>query len=234
MANLLLLPGLLCDARLWRDVIAALPPGTTSIAADLSQDENIAGMAARALTLVDGPVVVAGLSMGGYVALEIARTRPDRLAGLCLLDTSARPDSVAQAKRRRLAMAASSVGRFRGISRRLLKQLLHPDNLTDSALCADVLAMAGRFDRASYLHQQRAILARPDQRDWLPRLRVPSLVISGAADIVTPPVLGEELATLIPGARFCLVPGAGHLPPMERPAVVTRLIAGLLRDASLP
>jgi pimeloyl-ACP methyl ester carboxylesterase len=230
MARLLLLPGVLCDARLWRDVLARLECAPAPAFADLTRDDSVGAMAERVLAETDGRLALAGLSLGGYVALEIARRAPERLAGLCLLDTSARADTPEQARRRRLAIALRESGQFAAVSRQLPAMLLHPDSRADAALRDELLAMAARTDRAAYLRQQRAILARPDQRGWLGALRVPTLVLAGGADRVTPPELGREIAALIPAARFVEIAGAGHLPPMEQPAPVAAAMRAWLGE----
>ncbi len=222
---LLFLPGLLCDARLWRDQVAALAEAR-AIVADLTHDKSVGAMAERALRAVpEGPIAVCGLSMGGYVAMEIVRRAPGRVTRLALFDTSARPDTPEQTRRRRALLALSESGMFRGVTPRLLPQLLHKDNL-DGPLGPEVMAMAERVGRPAFHRQQRAIMHRPDSRPDLPRIAVPTLVGVGEGDTLTPPELAEEMAALIPGARLARIPDAGHLPPMEKPDAVT----GLLRD----
>jgi pimeloyl-ACP methyl ester carboxylesterase len=223
---LLLLPGLLCDGRLWRDAIAPLADLALPVVADLTQDDSLGGMAARALAaLPEGrPFALAGLSMGGYVAFEVLRrAAPGRVARLALLDTSARPDTEEQAQRRRGLMALTRSGQFRGVTPRLLPQLLHPSRL-GTELALEVMEMAERVGREAFLRQQAAILARPDSRPDLPRLALPTLVAVGEEDALTPPKLAEEMAALIPGATLHRIPGCGHLPPMEDPPAVTELL----------
>ena len=219
---LLLLPGLLCDARLWRDCV---PAGAEARIAYLAHDDSMAAMAGRALALVaDAPrFAVAGLSMGGYVALEVMRQAAARVSHLALLDTSARADAEEQTRRREALIALAQTGRFRGVTPRLLPQLVHPSRL-DTPLAAEVTAMAERIGQDGFLRQQRAIMARPDSRPDLPGIAVPTLVGVGEADVLTPPELAEEMATLIPGAQLVRFPGCGHLPPMENPAATTALL----------
>jgi len=221
---LLLFPGLLCDARLWRDQIAALP-GVACVVADCTQDDTLDGMARRALSALPGRFALAGLSMGGYAAMALMRLAPGRVTGLCLMDTSARPDTPDQARRRRGMMALVARGsRFKGVTPRLLPLLLHPGRLGDQALREEVTAMADRVGQAAYLRQQAAIVARPDSRPDLRRVDVPTLVAVGAGDQLTPPGLAAEIAGLIPGAELRVVAGAGHLLPMERPSETAELL----------
>lgn len=231
--RLLLFPGLLCDARLWRDQVAALS-GVACTVADCTQDDTLDGMAQRALSTMSGRFAVAGLSMGGYAAMALMRLAPEHVTGLCLMDTSARPDTPEQARRRRGMMALVARGnRFKGVTPRLLPLLLHPGRLGDQALCDEVMAMADRVGQAAYLRQQAAIVARPDSRPDLERVTVPTLVAVGAGDQLTPPDLADEIAELIPGAELRIVEDAGHLPPMERPSDTTELLRGWF-DATLP
>lgn len=229
MPPLLLLPGLLCDARLWRDQAAALRDVARPVVADLVHDDTVGAMADRALRLLppDAPFALCGLSMGGYVAFEILRRAPGRVARLALFDTSARADTPEQSRRRRALLALSESGMFRGVTPRLLPQLLHPANL-GGPLGAEVMAMADRLGRPAFHRQQRAIMARPDSRALLPAIAVPTLVAVGEGDTLTPPDLAEEMAAAIPGAALARIEGAGHLPPMEAPDAVTALMRSWL------
>lgn len=224
---LLLLPGLLCDARLWRDQLAALAPLARPVVADLTLDDGVEAMAARALAAIDGPFALAGLSMGGYVAFEILRVAPGRVTRLALLDTSARPDTPEQTRRRRGLISLSRSGQFRGVTPRLLPQLIHPSRL-ETPLAAEVMAMAERVGQEAFLRQQAAIMHRPDSRPDLARIAVPTLVGVGADDVLTPPHLAEEMAAMIPGARLRRFADAGHLPTMEVPEAVNAALAAWL------
>jgi pimeloyl-ACP methyl ester carboxylesterase len=201
------------------------------VVADLASDDSLDAMACRALDAVQGRFALCGLSMGGYAALAVLRLAPHRVTRLCLMDTSARPDSPVQSRRRRGLMALTARSRFRGVTPRLLPQLLHPDRLSDAVLCAEIMAMADRVGQAAFLRQQHAILHRPDSRPDLARIGVPALVAVGSGDALTPPELAEEMAERIPGAVLRIIPDAGHLPPLETPPAVNELLRGWLDDA---
>ena len=214
---LLLLPGLLCDDALWEPVFPSVADIAAPVVADLSLDDSVHDMAARALAGAPPRFALAGLSMGGYVAFEILRQAPERVTRVAFLDTSARPDTEEQSRRRRLLMALADTGQFRGVTPRLLPQLIHPSRI-GGPLADAVMAMADRVGRDAFLRQQRAIMGRPDSRPMLPAIAIPALVAVGAEDLLTPPHLAEEIAGGIPGARLVRFAGSGHLPTMEAPA----------------
>jgi pimeloyl-ACP methyl ester carboxylesterase len=220
LVPLLLLPGQLCDERLWRDPAAALADVARPIFGDLTQDDRIEDMAARALAEAPTSFALAGLSMGGYVALEIMRQAPERVMRLALFDTTARPENPARATLRRADMSTVGLGRFAGITPRLLPQFIHASRLHDP-VAQEVMEMTARVGAAVYVEQQTAILKRPDARPILPTIAVPTLIGVGEADAVTPPRLAEEMAAAIPGATLRIFPRCGHLPPMEDPAATT-------------
>jgi pimeloyl-ACP methyl ester carboxylesterase len=217
---LLLLPGLLCDGRLWEAQIAALGDVAEGQVPDLSRDDSITAMASRTLAAAPERFALAGLSMGGYVAQEIARQAPERVARLALLDTSARADTPEQTKRRRDLMELSERGRFHGISAQLLPFLVHPDRVQESALIDIVIAMAAAIGADGFRRQETAIMNRRDGRADLARIAVPTLVLCGREDALTPPPLSREMAALIPRAQLRLIDRCGHLTTLERPAKI--------------
>ncbi len=218
---LVLLPGLLCDAALWAPQAAALSDIADPWVADLSRDDSLAAMARRVLSAAPARFALAGLSMGGYLAQEIMRQSPQRVTRLALLDTSARADTPERAAQRRGFIELAQKGQFKGITPRMLPVYLHPDHLTDEAITGAVLAMAGRIGKEGYLRQQRAIMNRPDGREDLKRIAVPTLVLCGRDDQATPYEHNAEIARLIPGATFVAIEHCGHISTLEKPAEVT-------------
>jgi pimeloyl-ACP methyl ester carboxylesterase len=215
-----LLPGLLCDAELWRDQIAALCDIAVASVADMTQDDSLAGMARRMLEKAPPKFALAGLSMGGYCAMEAMRQAGDRVTKLALLYPGARADSAEQSSRRRGLIELAEKGEFKGVTPRLLPLFLHPQHLKDKALVGRVTAMAGRIGKDAFLRQQRAIMARIDSRPSLANIKCPTLVLCGRQDILTPPELHEEIAALIPGSWLELIDDSGHLSTMEQPGAV--------------
>lgn len=213
------LPGLICDARLWRDIIDGFADTMAPMVADLRLDETVAAMASRTLAAAPPRFALAGLSMGGYVALEIMRQAPERVTHLALFDTSARPDNEERRETRRKGIEMIAQGKFIGVSRGLLGSLVAPHHL-GTPLAEEVQAMSERVGGTVYIRQQKAIMDRVDSRPHLAAIDVPTLVGVGALDRMTPPELAEEMAAHIPGAKLVTFPDAAHLPTMENPAPV--------------
>lgn len=214
---LILLPGLLCDAALWRLQVDALADLTVPQIADLTRDDSLPAMAGRVLAAAPPRFALAGLSMGGYVAQEIMRTAPERVLKLALLDTSARADAPEQTARRRGLIELSEKGEFHGVTPRLLPMMLHPKHLEDKTLAGIVMGMAERVGKAAFLRQQKAIMRRPDGREDLKRIACPTLVLCGREDGLAPLARHEEMASLIPGAGLTVIEECGHLSTLEKP-----------------
>lgn len=224
MTPLILLPGLLCDAGLWAHQTRHLSDIAAPRVADLSQDESVEAMAARVLAEAPPSFALGALSMGGYVAFAILRAAPHRVSRLALLDSSAWPDTHEQATRRKILMQLAQRGQFKGVTPRLLPLLVHPDRIAEQPLADEVMAMAERVGLDAFLRQQRAIMARPDSRPELGRISVPTMVICGRQDALTPLERSQEIAAGIKGARLAVIEECGHLSTMERPQAVTALL----------
>lgn len=229
--RLLLLPGLLCDPILWTHQSEHLADLADITIADLTSQESVADMAADAIaTMPDGPFALAGLSMGGYVAQEVMRQARDRVTRLALLDTSARPDSEEQTRRRTGLIELARKGRFKGVTPKLLPMLIHPDRMTDEALTGDILQMSGNVGRDAFLRQQTAILHRPDSRPDLAKITCPALVLCGRQDGLTTLEMHEEMAAGITGSRLVVIEDSGHMSTMEQPHAVTAVMRYWLQD----
>jgi pimeloyl-ACP methyl ester carboxylesterase len=226
---LILLPGLLCDPALWQYQLSALAEFAEPRVADLTGAETMAALAEAVLATAPARFALAGLSMGGYVAFEIMRRAPGRVSRLALLDTSARPDSDAQRERRLGLIELAQIGSFKGVTPRLLPLMLHEKHLVPP-LTGIVTAMAERVGQAAFLRQQQAILGRIDSRPSLAAIGVPTLVLCGDADILTPSAQAEEIAAGIAGARLAIIEESGHLSTLEQPEAVNRAMIDWLTD----
>lgn len=219
--HVVLLPGLLNDARLWARQSAALAGVAEVTVGDLTQDDDMGAMAQRILASAPPRFALAGLSMGGYVAMEILRRAPERVERLALLDTTARPDLPEQTRRRQEAIALAQSGGFAKVMPTMMPNLLHPAHLADAALTALARDMAAAVGAEAFVRQQRAIMGRPDSRPGLAKVTCPTLVLCGRQDTLTPLDRAEEMAALIPGARLAVIEECGHLSAIEQPVAVS-------------
>jgi pimeloyl-ACP methyl ester carboxylesterase len=219
-----LVPGLLCDGALWRHQVHHLAEIANITIPDLAQHDSIAGMAHAVLSRAPARFALAGLSMGGYVALGIVRQAPDRVSRLALLDTSARPDTPEQTGARKELIQLSESGKFGDVVPSLLPRLVHPGRIQDLDLVNTVVEMANRVGKDAFARQQHAIMSRPDSREYLKLINCPTLVLCGRQDAITPLAVHEEMAVGIDQARLAVIEECGHMSTLERPHAVTALL----------
>jgi pimeloyl-ACP methyl ester carboxylesterase len=223
-----LIPGLLCTPRLYAEQIPALWPLGPVTIANHAHDDSMSGIARRVLSSAPPKFALVGLSMGGYVAFEILRQAPERIAKLALLDTTARPDTPEQTEQRRRQIEMARDGRFSGIAQLLFPRFVAAARHGDRALQAVVREMAEATGAEAFVRQQTAIMGRADSRPSLPAIACPTLVVVGADDALTPPDRAAEIAAAVPRSRQVVVPDCGHLSTLEQPAAVTALLVDFL------
>ncbi len=229
---LVLVPGLMCSARLYGPQVAALwPQGPVTVADHRHGGDTMASIAAAILAVAPARFALAGLSMGGYIAFEMMRQAPQRIARLALLDTSARPDTPEQKEGRAKFIAMAEAGKLDDIVETLTPRFLHPDHLKDKALTDTVRAMAQDTGAEAFVRQAKAIMSRPDSRPLLAEIGCPTLVLVGDSDVVTPPELAKEIAAGILGSKLVVVPNCGHLSTIEKPDAVNRAMSEWLTGA---
>lgn len=219
--TLILIPGLGNTPRLYEPQIAALSKSYNIVAADHTQDDSVEAIAARLLKEAPERFALAGLSMGGYVALEVMRQAPERVERLALLDTSARPDTPEASQDRKGLIALAEAGRLDEVFEKLWPRLVSPNRRGDTSLKNTLAAMLRETGPEAFVRQQRAIMGRPDSRPTLPGIEIPTLVLVGEADLITPPDIAREIAERIEWASLVVVPEAGHLSTLEQPERVT-------------
>lgn len=239
MHNVILLPGLACDAGLWRHqapVLAASPRVRQVQVSDVhTREDSLPAMARQLLAEHPGPCVLVGASMGAMVAMHAAlQAAPGRITGLALLGTSARADTPELVALRTQACALFAQGRMDEVLRANVLFAFHPDSARQPALVDDYLALVQRAGAAQLIRQNQAVMARPDLRAQLPRLALPTLVAVGEADQLTTPEQAAEIAAGIAGARLAHVAGAGHMLTLEQPDAVNRLLLDWLAGLPAP
>jgi pimeloyl-ACP methyl ester carboxylesterase len=224
--GLVLVPGLLCDELMWRPQVSALAAVADCWVADHTRSETMADVAADVLR--DAPFeefALAGLSMGGYVVLEMMRQAAHRVLKLALLDTTARADTAEQTRKRRDFIALAERGRLLGITDVLLPLLIHPSQLANRELASTIKKMAKNTGRDAFIRQERAIISRSDSLPLLSRIACPTLVLCGRQDALIPLALHEEMASGIPESKLEIVEECGHLSTLERPVETSAALA---------
>jgi 3-oxoadipate enol-lactonase len=203
------------------------PPPPAGLTLDDVAAAILAGLDARDISAV----ATVGLSMGGYVAMAMLRRQPDRVRALLLADTRATADGDA-ARQDRLAMAAKV--RSEGVEtivEPMTERLLAPGSMLDSHISDPVRGRIRRCTAAGVAACQEAMAARPDSTEVCAGLRIPVLCVCGAEDRLTPPDEMRSLAAAIPGARYELIDGAGHLSNLEQPARFDEIVRGFVDTA---
>ncbi len=219
--HVLLLPGMLCDRRLWQSQADALGPNVHY--ADTTQDDNFEAMARRTLERAPQRFAVAGLSMGGILAFEIWRQAPQRVTHMALLDTNPHPDTPERRSLRLEQIATALSGGLRDLAVDSLKPLyLAEAHRDDETLLELVLDMAMDLGPEVFERQSQALRNRADSVPTLETIDCPSLVLCGDEDTLCPPGYHALMAERIRGARLSIVEHCGHLSSLEQPEVVTR------------
>ncbi|TRW16809.1 alpha/beta fold hydrolase [Glacieibacterium frigidum] len=226
---LLLLPGLMCDARIFAAQLVRF--GEATAIDGFGTRTDFGAMARHVLDTAPPRFSLLGHSMGARVALEVVRLAPDRVVRLALVSTGTHPVRPGEAdKRRRLV----EIGRTQGVSALVdewLPPMLAPAHRTDPTMIEPLRAMCEAVGVAAFAAQIDALLSRPALETLLPAIRCPTLIAVGDADEWSPPAQHVLIRDAVPNARMTIVPGAGHMLPVEAPAALNDAIADWL---SLP
>jgi protocatechuate 4,5-dioxygenase alpha subunit len=222
--EVVLLPGLLCDATVWAAQVEALKPHASVTVADFSQLDSLEDMARAALALRQGPLVAIGHSMGARVALEMVRAAPERIARLALLDTGIHPVREGEEANRQILVDLAFKEGMTALADRWLPPMVHEARAQDPGLIEPLKAMVIRATPEQQQRQIRALLNRPDARDLLPTIRCPVLVLVGRQDRWSPLAQHQEMTALIPNAELVVIENSGHMSPVEQPDQVSRAL----------
>jgi pimeloyl-ACP methyl ester carboxylesterase len=229
--TLVLLSGLLCDAEVWSGQVGPLAEICEVLCPGFLDHASIEAMAEAVLDRAPERFCLAGHSMGGRVALEIAARAPRRLRKLALLDTGFHPARPGEAEARsRLIRVAIEEG-MTALARQWLPPMLAPGRARDGALMARLTAMVERATPQLFQRQIAALLGRPNAHRGLSVIPCPTAVIVGRQDAWSPLAQHEEMAALIPRAQLTVIEGSGHMAPVEQPeAVAEALLAWIGLD----
>lgn len=230
---LVLLPGMMCDARLFAPQIAALSCVRSVMVANLARAERIEDMARQVLEEAPPRFALAGLSMGGIVAMEVIRRAPERVTRLALMDTNPLAETPAIAAAREPQIVAARSGRMLEVLRDEMMPLYAAPGVGQAAMQPLVLDMAQALGPEVFVAQSRALQRRPDQQRSLREIAVPVLVLCGRHDALCPLRRHELMRDLIPRAVMEVIEDAGHLPVLEQPEATTAALHRWLSDTLL-
>jgi pimeloyl-ACP methyl ester carboxylesterase len=226
MLPIVLIPSQLLTAELWRPQIADWRDREVMVA-DNASAATIPQIAANLLAAAPERFALAAHGMGGFIAFEVMRQEPRRVARLALLSTLASADGPAQTARRQGYLDLVEAGRFDEVVEERLPLLLSPAGRGDPALVSAARRMALDTGPERFLRQQRALMARIDSRPSLAAIAVPTLLLWGDADGITTRAHQDEMLAAIPDARLQVLPGTGHLMTLEAPEETASALAGL-------
>jgi pimeloyl-ACP methyl ester carboxylesterase len=230
MVPILLVPGLGGSPRIYAPVAPALWRFGPVTVANHIRDDNMGAIARRILAEAPPRFALAGHSMGGYIAFEIVRQVPERVARLALINTQARPDTPEATARRRGQITRVQSGDYHGVLNELFPGFVHSSRRGDAALRQLVHDMGDDIGAEAFVRQQTAVIGRPDSRPTLAAIRCPTLVLTGDEDNTIPNSLSAEMAGGIHGAKLTVLPQCGHLPQVEQPQAAADALVEWLRN----
>ncbi len=223
MTTLVLIPGLVSDAIVWAPLAEAASGVMPVHHADLSDGASITGMARTLLDETDGDVVAVGHSMGGRVALEMARMAPDRVRGLVLANTGHHPKREGEEIKRQQMIDLGNRS-IEDLAQQWLPPMLDPARVGDKDLIERLNAMVLRAGPQVHERQIRALIGRPDASAYIADLRCPILLVAARQDGWSPIAQHQEIADAVPDAELVIIENAGHFAPVERSVETTAAI----------
>ena len=227
MTPVVLLPGMMCDARMWGPVMGAFA-GRAVLHAPLTEAATMDALAEAVLALAPPRFALAGLSMGGIVAMAVLARAPERVGRLALLDTNPRAEAAEVQARRAPQIARALAGDLAGVMRDEMKPNYLAPRPGQGPILDLCLEMALELGPDVFARQSAALRDRPDRQEVLAGYRGPALVLMGADDRLCPRDRHELMADLMPQARLEVIAGAGHLPPLEQPAATAAALRAWL------
>lgn len=231
MIDLVLVPGHLCNAVLWEKQVADLKDVSRPVVADVTEDDSIAGMAARLLRQAPPRFSLAGLSMGGMVCMEVMRQAPERVDRLALLDTNPGADNDDRAAQRRKMADRFNAGEVETLVQEFLELVVPPVRLGEAVLIEPMRKMMLDVANKAFPAQVKALIERRESRSDMPGYDVPVTLICGREDFLTPLAFHEEMAGLIPDAELVVIDDCAHMSTMERPEKVNAALRNWLKRA---
>ena len=233
--NLLLIPGLLCSPRLFAPQAAALADLAEIVVPDWRRaplsiwDSWETAVRWIVDQMPPGKFALAGLSLGGMLAIEIMQIAADRVTKLALLDTGMRSQNEAERAVRRARIRLAEEGHFELVLGLQMSRFIPAYRLPDKKLVDEVMAMCGEIGVEIYKRQEELAAVRADRRPDLPKIKCPTIVVCGRDDAATPLFLSEEMVKAIPAAALVIIEQCGHLITMEKPEETNLILSTWLK-----
>ena len=227
---LIFLPGMMCDARLFAPQIAYFSPDHEVAVLPIDAADTITGLASAVLRAAPDRFALAGLSMGGIVAMEVLRLAPERIDRLALLDTNPLAEKPHHAARRDAQIQAVRDGRLADVMKNEMKPNYLADTENRSVILDLCMDMALSLGPTAFVRQSRALQSRPDQSQTLRAARMPCLILCGRHDALCPVARHELMADLVAGSVLTIVEHAGHLPSLENPDATNTALESWLKS----
>jgi pimeloyl-ACP methyl ester carboxylesterase len=227
--TIVLIPGLMNDAWVWRDVAGPLSRLAPLHIARTDGCDSLAAMARRIADAVPGPMIVIGHSMGGRVALELFDQAGPRILGMVLMDTGAGGPKPTEAEGRLKLVDLARTEGMAAVAREWMPPMLSAAARADAALVAGITAMLERADADIFAAQQRALIERPDRTALLATISCPLLALTGSEDAWAPPAQHQAITQAAPHGRLEVVEGAGHMLPVEMPGALAPILTDFIR-----
>ena len=228
--KIVFIPGLLLTEDVFKFQILSLKKEFNISIADTKGFKSITSIALSILNKEDGNFLPIGLSMGGYICMEIARIAPDRILGLGLLSTGATSDTKLKKLQREILIYLSNIGKFKGVSSNMLKNFLSTKAYENEKILNLIKSMAIQVGKDNFVNHQIAIMNRIDQRNTLKNFSKPSLILCGKLDVLTPYYLSVQMFDLLKNCELRILPNIGHLSSLEAPNQVTEAIYSLIQN----
>lgn len=226
---IVLIPGYLLNQDIWRDVIAAMPE-REAIVPDLAAFDSVEAMAEHLLITLPSRFALGGLSLGGYVAMEMASRAPERIAQLAIVNSKPIPDAPATLERRVRLRAMAENGQLAEAQRALEPLMLMDRHRTDGAeAIARLRAMYARTDACEFVRHQNALNTRPDHTEALASFAMPTLVLASRKDALVPLDVTLEMVRRLPDTRAIMLENTAHLSLLERPRETAGYLSAFFR-----
>jgi pimeloyl-ACP methyl ester carboxylesterase len=222
---LVLIPGMMCDGRLFMPQLAAFTSQRPVLVIPPIGESTMTALAQSVLDVAPARFALAGLSMGGIVAMEVIRLAPQRVTRLALLDTNPLADPPEKAPVRAEQVKKVRAGELQSVMREEMKPLYLAPGPEQSAILDLCMKMAEALGAGAFEQQTQAIATRPDQCDTLRAVKVPALIACGAEDQLCPVERHQLMHQLVEGSRLEVIAGAGHLPTLEQPEQSNKVLS---------